>query len=295
MSAFEFGKPDEGRNGDGSLDPKQGRFKHRVSIGMGLVVVLLLVAASACAWPFGGGESKPKEKEVSTLPADASDVFVRLAGERTKRISEIEIVKRLSVEKKAELAGIDEQLRNRYGMDPGQVYTLDATNRTIQLVVSKPATKPGEKPTQELVPHRVFSDEASCDEFFTVVLAKRMTVRQIEVFDELLREKNLELSRVKDALKQRFKIDPERNYRYDAKARKLFEVLPPKVDAPVAAPKAVVRQPARPAEPSRPAVPQRVADGLPTANDVRAPFEKAKAPSGVAKDVKAAAPITVKK
>lgn len=273
---------------------KQAMDRMKSRCGLAGLAILLLLPGFAFCWPFGG-DPKAKEKEVSTLPADASDVFVRLAGERSLRTSELEVLARLSTEKKAELAGINEQLRNRYGMDPGQVYTLDATNRAIQLVVSKPPAQAGGKPTQEKIPHRVFPDDKSCDEFFNVVIAKRMTIRQIEVFDELVREKTLELSRVKDALKQRFKIDPERNYRYDAKARKLFEVLPPKGDAPVAAPKDVVRQPARSAEPSRPAAPQRVAGGLPTANDVRAPFEKAKAPSGVAKDVKAAAPAAVKK
>ena len=273
---------------------KQAMDRMKSRCGLAALAVVLLLPGFAFCWPFGG-ESKTKEKEVSTLSVDASDVFVRLAGERSRRASELEMLARLSTEKKTELAGIDEQLRNRYGMDPGQVYTLDATNRAIQLVVSKPPAQAGGKPTQEKIPHRVFPDDKSCDEFFNVVVAKRLTVRQIEVFDELLREKNMELSRVKDALKQRFKIDPERNYRYDAKTRKVFEVIPPKADAPVAAPKDAVRQSARSAEPSRPAVAKQVVGGLPTANDVRAPFEKAKAPSGVAKDVKAAAPAAVKK
>lgn len=273
---------------------KQAMDRMKSRCGLAALAVVLLLPGFAFCWPFGG-ESKTKEKEVSTLSVDASDVFVRLAGERSRRASELEMLARLSTEKKTELAGIDEQLRNRYGMDPGQVYTLDATNRAIQLVVSKPPAQAGGKPTQEKIPHRVFPDDKSCDEFFNVVVAKRLTVRQIEVFDELLREKNMELSRVKDALKQRFKIDPERNYRYDAKTRKVFEVIPPKADAPVAAPKDAVRQSARSAEPSRPAVAKQVVGGLPTANDVRAPFEKDKAPSGAAKDVKTPASTTVKK
>lgn len=260
---------------------------------MGLAIVLLL-PGFACCWPFGG-QSKSKEKEVSTLSVDASDVFVRLAGERSLRSSELEVLARLSAEKKAELAGIDEQLRNRYGMDAGQVYTLDATNRTIQLVVSKPPAQAGGKPTQEKIPHRVFPDDKSCDAFFNVVLAKRMTVRQIEVFNELVREKSLEMSRIKDVLKQRFKIDPERNYRYDAKTRKVYEVLPPKAEKPAPAPTTPRKKLFSSEKPPRPTVAKTGVGGLPTAQDVRAPFEKTQVPSGAAKAVKPPAASAAKK
>lgn len=259
----------------------------------GLAIVLLLPGFAGC-WPFGD-DSKAKEKEVSTLSVDASDVFVRLAGERSRRTSELEVIARLSTEKKTELAGIDEQLRNRYGMDPGQVYMLDATNRAIQLVVSKPPAQAGGKPTQEKIPHRVFPDDKSCDEFFNVVLAKRMTVRQIEVFDELVREKTMEMSRVKDALKQRFQIDPERNYRYDAKTRKVYEVLPPKAEKPAPAPTTPRKKLFSSEKPPRPTVAKTGVGGLPTAQDVRAPFEKGKTPVTGAKGVKSPASSAAKK
>ena len=276
---------------------KQAMDRMKSRCGLAALAVVLLLPGFAFCWPFGG-ESKTKEKEVSTLSVDASDVFVRLAGERSRRASELEMLARLSTEKKTELAGIDEQLRNRYGMDPGQVYTLDATNRAIQLVVSKPPAQAGGKPTQEKIPHRVFPDDKSCDEFFNVVVAKRLTVRQIEVFDELLREKNMELSRVKDALKQRFKIDPERNYRYDAKTRKVFEVIPPKAEKPAPAPAAPKQKLFGKETSLQQAVSKTGSGGLPTAQDVRAPFEKtvkAKAPPVAANNEKASAPAPAKK
>jgi hypothetical protein len=215
--------------------------------------MFLVGVVPAVAWPFGNKNSGKGdgEREFRALASAETNVFVTLAAQREQRTVELALFGRLVREKRAELALFDASLQRKYGMDPKKVYTFNPTNRTISLVVTKTPEKGKDGkapvPVVEQLPHRVFPDEVACDKFMEVVVAKRMTVRQIEVLDELAREKTIELSKVASALQERFGISPSGNYRYDAKTRKIFEKVVP------------------------------ASGRMPTPQEVRAPFEKPKA------------------
>lgn len=238
------------------------------------ILVFLMSAPFAGAW-FFRTEDRPQEREVCALTPMSTNAFIRLAGERVNRTSELDIFGRLAAEKKAELAGLDVKLQSEYGMDPSQVYSFDVTNRTINLVVSGEAVKGSEAPNSRHLPHRVFADDAVCGKFVNVLIAKRLTVRQLEVLGELAREKTVELSRVNNELKERFGIDPAGNYRFDAKTRKVYEIVP--LGGPKARAKSVdKKQPGVQSQNTRqPQTKETVkADsGLPSAAEVRAPFD----------------------
>ena len=201
----------------------------------GAVLLTLSSVIVSGAWPFSSSK-EAKEREVCVLSPMATNAFVQLATARSNGNTELLVLDRLSREKKAELASFDETLKISYGMDPRRVYTFDSTNRTINLVESQTLDKNGKIAPAKKTAHRVFPDDATCDEFIRVVVAKQMTLRHLEVFNELVREKTLEVARVNEALKQRYKIDPSRKYRFEAKSRKLFEVVPPNGSKPTTSP-----------------------------------------------------------
>lgn len=185
------------------------------------VFVLALASASASAWPFGEeSESRPREKRAGVFSAERSTAFQNLVSQRTARDQEKAVVDRLVAEKKGELAAFDERLSRFYGMSADRTYVYEATNRTIYLVLEKDGAP-------RRLAHRTFPTAEESDAFLDLLEAKRMTLRQIEVFGEVSREKKAESELISRQLLKDFEVRPDVRYRYDAETRTLWEIVPP--------------------------------------------------------------------
>lgn len=208
------------------------------------------------AWPFGSSskgdapgrrerevkspEPKHAERVVKVLTPAEAERLVRLNQMRRERQDELTILGRLSGEKQSELESFNVKLSKEYGIDDQRVYTYDATNRTVYLLLpseGQPAAAGGTVAAKggvqtnavavaaaaRRLPHRVFPTAEESQAFAQLVVAKKLTQQQLDVFATVEREKRLELAQVQGLLKKELGIDPQRNYRFEEETRKLYE------------------------------------------------------------------------
>ena len=171
---------------------------------------------------FGRDSSKPTEKAVAVLSPWRVEKFKKAVAYRTQRSEEIIVLQRLVDEKKEELASLNKTLIAEYEIDPSLNYAYDAATLTIQKVEAAAGSE-----TPIKIPHRKLADEDAGKAFVRIVVARQLTIQQIDTFQTVLGEKQLEYRRAEDVLKTTFGIQPDRNYRFDEEKRTIFEVVPP--------------------------------------------------------------------
>lgn len=191
-------------------------------------VLLFLLAATMClcadAWPFGGG-GKPQEKVVAKLDKAKGADFQRAVALRQMRSEELRVLSRLVEEKRGELADFDAELKSKCAMSDDATYTYNSTNRTLYLI-STNAAHGATADVPALLPHHAFANEEEADEFLRTLGAKQITLRQIETFREVIREKQSEYRLADKYLADKYGIKPDRKYRFDDKTGELFETVP---------------------------------------------------------------------
>ena len=155
---------------------------------------LFLLAATLClsagAWPFGGG-GKPQERVVAKLEKAKAADFQKAVALRQMRSEELRILARLVEEKKSELAGFNAELKAICAMSDDAAYSYNPTNRTLYLI-STNAAHGATADMPALLPHHAFANEEESDEFLRTLGAKQITLRQLETFREVIREKQTE-------------------------------------------------------------------------------------------------------
>ena len=189
---------------------------------------LFLLVGTVClqtyAWPFGGND-KPRERVVAKLDKARSADFQRAVGLRQMRSEEIRVLTRLVGEKTKEASDFDAELKAMCAMSADAAYSYNPTNRTLYLV-STNAMHGATAESPALLPHHAFATEEEADEFLRTLGAKQITLRQIETFREVIREKQTEYRLTDKYLADKYGIKPDRKYRFDEKTGELFETLP---------------------------------------------------------------------
>lgn len=163
---------------------------------------------------------------------EAEQALVQLAESRRLREEELRVLARLYVEKQEELKRMNQQLQQRFGIAPDENYQYDAEERTLHKLTAKPdmeelARNGATDPEALFVKSSHHTFEGRDDElvFVRLVTAKKITGSQLQVIQLLVKEKNMELSKVLGLLKDQFSISPDKHYEYDAEAQTLFEVV----------------------------------------------------------------------
>ena len=193
------------------------------------MAAVFLLAATVCvcaeAWPFGGGD-KPREKVVAKLDKNKAADFQKAVSLRQMRSEEIRVLTRLVYEKTGEVEGFDKDLKAMCAMSDDASYSYNPTNRTLYLV-STNAVHGATADTPAMVPHHAFANEEEAASFLRILGAKQVTLRQIETFREVIREKRTEYSLTDKYLAEKYGIKPDRNYRFDDKTGEIFDLTPP--------------------------------------------------------------------
>ena len=190
--------------------------------------VLFLLAVTVClrayAWPFGA-KDKPRERVVAKLDKARGADFRHAVDLRQMRSEEIRVLTRLVAEKNSELSGFDAELKSMCAMSDDAAYSYNPTNRTLYLV-STNAMHGATGASPALLPHHAFANEEEADEFLRPLGAKQITLRQLETFHQVIREKQSEYSLADKYLAAKYGIKSDRKYRFDEKTGELFETLP---------------------------------------------------------------------
>ena len=192
-----------------------------------MVLLLLagMLAFPAWAWPFGRSEAKPRERRVAKLSASAGADFSHAVALRQQRAEEIRVLTRLVSEKTGEIAGFDAAVAKLCALSSDAAYSYNPTNRTVYLI-STNAANGATATAPVLLPHHAFATEAEADDFLRSIGAKQITLRQIETFKEVIREKRQEYALTDKYLADHYGISSARQYRFDEKTGELFEIVP---------------------------------------------------------------------
>ncbi|MEM7395422.1 MAG: hypothetical protein AAF492_24075 [Verrucomicrobiota bacterium] len=158
--------------------------------------------------------------------------FLNLSTGRKLRREEIAVLSRLGREKKAERKNLLSQRQPSFGLEPDESVEYVAENKVVYRIRKSSETDKTDKPlgrskrsTPQKKPVLTFSDDDRHKRFLSLAVSRKLVDEQIRGLDLILREKVLELKQVEKALLNRFAINPEKHYTYNAKERKIYEVI----------------------------------------------------------------------
>lgn len=202
----------------------------------GLVAACLMVPLSGKAgisdW-FG-------KKEPTTVPAplgtngvkrlhlaisdkDAEKELLQLFAVKRILAEERQVILLLIDEKRRDLDTLDRDLSKAFGIQRDHRYQYDAKTQTITEVM-EPSTNATKAATGL---RKTLKSEQEARQFASMAAAKQTTFEDLTVLSRLVREKEVAQGRVDGALKDKFSMSRDRNYWYDPKAMRLYEVITP--------------------------------------------------------------------
>lgn len=209
---------------------------------------LLFLPLAAQAWPFFGGDKKESETVSTTnatkryhllVPDKAAEKeLLQLFNVKRVVAAQLQVLTLLTEEKRREMRKFDDDLARNFSVNDKGSYRFDPKTLTIYEQapkVSADATNAAalgsgmdSSVAMEQRVHMKLKDEAQARQFATLAAAKRITAEELAVFDRVSREKQVEMDRLDRTLKEKFSVSRDRNYWYDTKTMRLYEIL----DAP---------------------------------------------------------------
>ncbi len=201
------------------------------------------------AWPFFGGDRKEAEEAPATnstkryhllIPDKSSEKeLIQLFNAKRVVSMELQTLSLLTEEKRQEIRKFDGDLFKAFSVSESGNYRFDPKTRTIYEQVPKgegagstntPAAG-GRIETTVVFEQRVhmqLKDDAQVQQFAALAAGKRVTQEEVQVFNRVSREKQVEMDQIDKSLKEKFSVSRDRNYWYDTKTMRLYEI----VDAP---------------------------------------------------------------
>lgn len=217
------------------------------------------------AWPFSSDDKKPaEESDAATtnitkryhllVPDKASEKeLMQLFSAKRGVGDELRVLSMLGEEKRREMARFDGELMKTFGVTDKGNYRFDPKTKTIYEQVPKAggtttttnmtdaASATGALETTMVFEQRVhkqLKDDEQTKQFAGLAAGKRMTAEELQVFNRVLREKQVEMDRLDKTLKEKYSVSRDRSYWYDTKTMRLYEIVtPPRRGAPVAKPR----------------------------------------------------------
>ena len=201
----------------------QNKTVRMLVVVMGLTAGIFPVSAWAGWFDFGGknkGESEPSSNAVKRLHLAIADKaaekdLLQTTGAKHVLVQEKQVLM-------LALVDVDAELAKAFGIKPDKNYRYDATAMTLSEVPDTAAA--GAKAPQW---KQKLDSESDAKKFAALAAAKQATQEDLMVLIRLVREKEAAVGRVEALLRDKFSMSRDRNYWYDPKAMRLYEIVPP--------------------------------------------------------------------
>ncbi len=209
---------------------------------MCLAVAVCIVPLSLHAGLFGWmgksekGDSGDVSEAVSTNSVKrlhlaisdkaAEKELLQLTGVKRILFQERQVLMVLLDEKRRDLANYDVEFEKSFGIMRNRNYRYDPKTMTIfeEVKVASTATNaPGAAMESRVV--KKLEAESDSRKFASLAAAKQVTQEDLVVLARLAREKEAGLARVETSLNEKFSMSRDRNYWYDPKTMRLYEVV----------------------------------------------------------------------
>lgn len=152
--------------------------------------------------------------------ADARRVFLERVALKQTTVEDLRVLRRMLVEKDAELRTFQKNLLDEFGVRPDASYQFDAEKKTLFLL---PAAGGAEKDRKE---HRQLKDDESTGRFLRLAAARKMVLDEIQSMQWMVREKQMEWEAIQKLLSDEYAMSRDRDYEWDAAASTLYEIIP---------------------------------------------------------------------
>lgn len=180
-----------------------------------------------------GGEpaEAPASNAVKRLHLNLSDKtaekeLLQYIGAKRILFEERRVLMMLLDEKRRDITTLEGELEKNFGMKRDRNYRYDAKSMAIYELSDKspgstnaPTQASGERVVKKL------GAESDSKKFASLAAAKQVTHEDIIVLNRLAREKMTALARVENSLMEKFSMSRDRNYWYDPKAMRLYELV----------------------------------------------------------------------
>ncbi len=201
------------------------------NLSRAMVAVICLFAISARASLFGDGNRPAvRERQVGLFGA-AKMADYKSAVERRNNLEEdCRALARMAAEKDARYSEICGELESRYGMTLTENYNYSKEDLTLYLVVTNGlfGSSPG-KPVMRA--HRAFLGEDDANGFVSLVAARNAVAEDAAQIRRFLAARRADLAASQEALREKFGVQPGKDYRLDEETGMFFEVLPVPTEA----------------------------------------------------------------
>lgn len=221
----------------------------RALLVMAVAAVFLAGMTARASW-FG---RKSKESGAATsgeatrryhlhVPDKATEQeLLRLFSWKRTVAAQLLVLQQLANEKQQELASFTKGLEDKFSIGADRNYRFETKTRTIYELVPKAGAATGQVDTAEPYDQKVHQELKSEDQvrqYVQLAAGRKLAIEEMRVFQAVLVEKQAELNRVDQALGEKFSISRDRNYEYDSKTMRLYEIVAPEKKSAEAAGKA---------------------------------------------------------
>lgn len=169
------------------------------------------------------GTNSVKRFHLAISDKNAEKELLQLFAVKRIVAEERQVLLLLIDEKRRDLDTLDRDLSKNFGIRRDHRYKYDATTMTITEVQD-----PSTNATNSMIsPPKTLKSEKEARQFASLAAAKQTTFDDLTVLSRLVREKEVALGRVDGSLKEKFSMSRDRNYWYDPKSMRLYEVITP--------------------------------------------------------------------
>lgn len=194
-------------------------------------------------WFSGRGKASADTVSVETgrryhlhVPDKATETeLLRLFAWKRTVTTQLQVLQQLASEKQQELATFSKGLTDKFSIDTSRNYHYDPASRTIYELVPRAGAAANEAESFDRKLHRELKTEEEARQYMQLAAGRKLALEEMRVFQAVVVEKQAEMNRVDQALSEKFSVSRERNYEYDPKTMRLYElVVPEKKSAPAA-------------------------------------------------------------
>jgi hypothetical protein len=149
--------------------------------------------------------------------AAAEQRLLDLVTRRAELTQHAAMLGRLLEEKAAQIAGVEAQLKDGFGIAPDLFYEFDAAKKEILLVEAAKEGAVVKKPVRRL------GTDAEATRFVTLASARKLGREQVASIRLLIQDRGVAAQQAEAELSKSFAVVRERQYLYDPKVKTLYE------------------------------------------------------------------------
>jgi hypothetical protein len=213
----------------------------RFGLVLGVVAIFLSAATARAGWfnrkdkqEGAGGEAGSTRRYHLHVPdKNTEQELLRLFSWKRTVTVQLQVLQQLASEKQQELATFSKGLKDKFSIEPDRNYDYDSQARTLYEMVPRAAGATNQAGSFDRKTHLELKGEDQVRQYIQLASGRKLAFEEMRVFQAVLVEKQAEMNRVDQTLSEKFSVSRERNYEYDPKTRRLYElVAPEKKSAP---------------------------------------------------------------